>query len=186
MLEAAPPTSVFPPSIGARLATHLNTMPGFTKAEALSLATQANFYMYSGPAFPSPDALLACRALRRLAPLEEPMAQFYSEIGLYRSLVNHPRRVTNPAQAELFYVPVLPHVSAARHSPSESALRDAFSLTHFFMTLSLAQASWTPTLVVATAQGTVRAWPRLLPCCAPLHTGNGATAPTTCGHARAS
>ena len=60
--------------------------------------------------FPSPDALLACRGLKRLAPLDEPMAQFYSEIGLYRQLSVHPLRVQEPSQAKLFYVPVLPHL----------------------------------------------------------------------------
>lgn len=70
----------------------------------------ASFFMYSGPAFPSPDELLACRGVKRLAPLEEPMAQFYAEIGLYRQLASHPKRVSDPAQAELFFVPILPHL----------------------------------------------------------------------------
>lgn len=38
------------------------------------------------------------------------MAQFYSEIGLYRQLSNHPMRVYDPSQASLFYVPMLPHL----------------------------------------------------------------------------
>lgn len=76
------------------------------------LSSQAPFYVYSGAAFPSPDALLACRGAKRLAALAEPMAQFYSEIGLYTSLMAHPRRVTDPAAAELFYVPMLPHLSS--------------------------------------------------------------------------
>lgn len=38
-------------------------------------APQANFYMYSGPEFPTPDALLACRGTKRLAPLDEPMVR---------------------------------------------------------------------------------------------------------------
>ena len=59
----------------------------------------APFYMYEGAAFPSPEDLLACRGVKRLAPLEEPMAQFYSEIGLVRSLATHPARVHDPAQA---------------------------------------------------------------------------------------
>ena len=70
----------------------------------------APFYMYTGAAFPSPDDLLACRSVQRLAPLEEPMAQFYSEIGLHRQLSTHPQRVYDPAAAELFYVPMLPHL----------------------------------------------------------------------------
>ena len=40
------------------------------------------------------------------------MAQFYAEIGLVRSLAAHPARVVDPAAAELFVVPVLPHLSA--------------------------------------------------------------------------
>ena len=68
------------------------------------------FFMYEGPAFPSPDALLACRGLKRLAPLEEPMAQFYAEMGLHRSLAVHPQRTREPSKASLFYVPVLPHL----------------------------------------------------------------------------
>lgn len=72
----------------------------------------APFFMYSGDAFPTPDALLACRSLKRLKPLEEPMAQFYAEIELYRQLSSHPARVRDPALAELFYVPILPHLDA--------------------------------------------------------------------------
>lgn len=79
---------------------------------AAKLYPTAPFYMYEGAAFPSPEALLACRGVQRLAPLEEPMAQFYSEIGLHRNLAVHPSRVSDPAAAELFYVPVLPHLSA--------------------------------------------------------------------------
>ena len=72
----------------------------------------AKFFMYSGPAFPSPAALLACRGLKRLAPLDEPMAQFYAEVGLHSQLLASPQRVTDPASAEIFYVPILPHLSA--------------------------------------------------------------------------
>ena len=68
------------------------------------------FYMYAD-LFPPPDVLLGCRGLQRLQPFGEPMAQFYSELGVYRTLAQHPRRVLDPAQAELFYVPVLPHMS---------------------------------------------------------------------------
>lgn len=71
----------------------------------------APFYIYDGPEFPAPDALLACRGLKRIAPLDEPMAQFYAEKELHRALVVHPQRVRDPAQAALFYVPVLPHLS---------------------------------------------------------------------------
>ena len=77
-------------------------MSGLLSGAQANAAVQAPFFMYTGPAFPSPEALLACRGVKRLAPLEEPMAQFYSEIRLYRQLVNHPRRVLDPAQAELF------------------------------------------------------------------------------------
>ena len=72
----------------------------------------APFYMYHGPSFPSPEMLLACRSVVRLAPLDEPMAQFYAEIGLVRALAAHPGRVSDPAAAELFFVPVLPHLSS--------------------------------------------------------------------------
>ena len=68
------------------------------------------FYMYAD-LFPPPDVLLECRGLQRLRPFGEPMAQFYSELGVYRTLAQHPRRVLDPGQAELFYVPVLPHMS---------------------------------------------------------------------------
>ncbi|KAL1504661.1 hypothetical protein AB1Y20_008441 [Prymnesium parvum] len=66
--------------------------------------------MYEGAAFPSPEALMACRGLARLKPLEEPMAQFYAELGLHRLLSHHPWRVRDPSEATLFYVPVLPHL----------------------------------------------------------------------------
>lgn len=91
-----------------------------------------SFYMYAGPAFPSPDALLGCRGLKRLAPLNEPMAQFYSELALHRQLAVDPRvwqpaslprrratptptvlpwqRTLDPDAASLFYVPLLPHL----------------------------------------------------------------------------
>ena len=59
------------------------------------------FYMYAD-LFPPPDVLLGCRGLQRLAPFGEPMAQFYSELGVYRTLAQHPKRVFDPAQAELF------------------------------------------------------------------------------------
>lgn len=72
----------------------------------------ASFFMYEGPAFPSPESLLACRSLQRLAPLKEPMAQFYSELGLHRQLRSHPSRVYDAEKAELFYVPVLPHLDS--------------------------------------------------------------------------
>ena len=68
------------------------------------------FFMYSGAAFPPPEALLACPALRRMAPLAEPMAQFYSELGVHRLLRSHPARMADPAAAELFYVPWCPHL----------------------------------------------------------------------------
>jgi hypothetical protein len=68
------------------------------------------FFMYSGSAFPPPEALLACPALRRMAPLAEPMAQFYSELGVHRLLRSHPARTADPAVAELFYVPWCPHL----------------------------------------------------------------------------
>ena len=68
------------------------------------------FFMYSGAAFPPPEALLACPALRRMAPLAEPMAQFYSELGVHRLLRSHPARTADPAVAELFYVPWCPHL----------------------------------------------------------------------------
>ena len=76
----------------------------------LSGPPTAPFYMYEGAQFPTPDALLACRGLKRLAPLDEPMAQFYAEKELHRALSAHPQRVRDPAQAALFYVPVLPHL----------------------------------------------------------------------------
>lgn len=69
-----------------------------------------SFFMYSGPAFPSPDALLSCNGLRRLAPFSEPMAQFYSELGLHRALAAHPSRVHDPSLASVFYIPILPHM----------------------------------------------------------------------------
>ena len=68
------------------------------------------FYMYAD-LFPKPDALLGCRGLKRLAPFGEPMAQFYSELGVYRALAAHPSRVLDPERASLFYVPLLPHMS---------------------------------------------------------------------------
>ena len=79
---------------------------------ATALGLVPSFYMYEGPAFPSPDSLLACRGLKRLAPLAEPMAQFYAELGLHRLLANHPQRVRDPAAASLFYVPLLPHLDS--------------------------------------------------------------------------
>ena len=79
-----------------------------TTAQGL-LATPA-FYMYAD-LFPKPDVLLGCRGLKRLAPFGEPMAQFYSELGVYRALAAHPSRVLDPERATLFYVPLLPHMS---------------------------------------------------------------------------
>ena len=73
-------------------------------------ATAPLFYMYEGAAFPSPDELLACRGLQRLAPFGEPMAQFYAELGLHRLLAKHPRRVRDPEKATLFYIPLLAHM----------------------------------------------------------------------------
>ena len=72
--------------------------------------TMPRFYMYSGPAFPSPATLMACRGLQRLDPLNEPMAQFYAELGLHELLSRHPSRVQDPSQADFYYVPVLPHL----------------------------------------------------------------------------
>ena len=153
------------------------------------MAVQAPFYMYAGPAFPTPEALLACRAVKRLAPLEEPMAQFYSEIGLYQQLVNHPRRVLNPDKAELFcktrlsqmcsafplVVPLLHLSIAACDCPRE-----------FPFQMCLSYLTSIPTPAGATARATARAWPRWLPCCAPRRTGSVGTALTTSGRAHAS
>jgi len=69
------------------------------------------FYMYDGPEFPTPAALLGCRGVARMRPLDEPMAQFYAEIGVHDLLSTHERRVRSPAEAQLFYVPILPHLS---------------------------------------------------------------------------
>lgn len=44
------------------------------------VAAPTPFYVYEGAAFPSPDALLACPGVKRVAPFEEPMAQFYGEV----------------------------------------------------------------------------------------------------------
>ena len=80
-----------------------------TTAQLKPPATPA-FYMYTD-LFPKPDVLLGCRGLKRLAPFGEPMAQFYSELGVYRALTAHPSRVLDPERASLFYVPLLPHMS---------------------------------------------------------------------------
>ena len=73
------------------------------------------FYMYEGPAFPSPDALLACRGVRRLAAFEEPMAQFYSELGVHRLLRSHPARTAEPAEPMLTTSTPSPTSSVAGH-----------------------------------------------------------------------
>ena len=80
-----------------------------TTAQLKPPATPA-FYMYTD-LFPKPDVLLGCHGLKRLAPFGEPMAQFYSELGVYRALAAHPSRVLDPERASLFYVPLLPHMS---------------------------------------------------------------------------
>ena len=94
---------------------------------AATLLPTAPFYMYEGAAFPSPESLLACRGVKRLAPLDEPMAQFYSEIGLHRALAAHPRRVRDPAAAEFFYVPVLPHLDQDAGKCNETGHRARMS-----------------------------------------------------------
>lgn len=75
-------------------------------------AGAATFFMYEGPTFPSPASLMACRNILRMQPLDAPMAQFYSEIGLHQVLSVHPSRVYDPERADLFYVPVLPHLDS--------------------------------------------------------------------------
>jgi len=97
---------------GAASWQHSHSLTAVLMSSEPAGAPVAPFYIYTGPAFPSVDALLACRGVQRLAPFEEPQAQFYSEIGLWRSLATHPARVDDPTAAELFYVPVLPHLSS--------------------------------------------------------------------------
>ena len=91
-----------------------------TTAQLQPPATPA-FYMYPD-LFPKPDVLLGCRGLKRLAPFGEPMAQFYSELGVYRALAAHPSRVLDPERASLFYVPLLPG-PPTRYAPAGSADR---------------------------------------------------------------
>lgn len=79
---------------------------------ALGGSALPRFYIYDHTAFPTPEQLHACPKLRRLEPLNEPMAQFYAEQGLYQQLMTHPARVRDPSAATLFYVPLLAHLSS--------------------------------------------------------------------------
>lgn len=102
----------------------------------LSFMELPRFYMYEGPAFPSPESLMACRGWNRLKPLGEPMAQFYAELGLFQLLSHHPRRVYDMWKADMFYIPLLPHMDQdvghcngtghkARMAMAASALRSS-------------------------------------------------------------
>jgi len=148
----------------------------------------AAFYMYTGPAFPTPDALLACRALRRLLPLNEPMAQFYAEIGMYRQLSTHPARVRDPAAAELFYVPVLPHLSVdagscngTGHRARMAAVASALRASEAWQRQNGTDHVWACTCVMMKSMLTGHLWELLAPAVHAVHAvPRGRASPSAC------
>lgn len=147
-----------------------------------------SFFIYEGDAFPSPEDLLGCRGLARLQPLQEPMAQFYAELGLHRLLSRHPQRVRDASQAELFYVPVLPHLdqdaghcNGTSHKVRMARVVDALQASPFWQRRNGSDHVWACTCVMMRSMLTNPLWSLLGNAIHAVHSvPRGRASPSSC------